>query len=106
MIDHYAQLSIILRGVAAIILLNVLMKQLYLYMLHSPSLQRYRRYLILTVVILIAANCFSFFANLFRQPDGNLVTNVRHISQVFNSVGTLLVAIFFYLIYTYREDDK
>lgn len=105
MIDNYTVVSITIRVIAMALLLNVISVQIRLFVSQSDSLKRFRGYLTGTVLLAIAANALTIAANYYRQGDGNLTEDIRHISQIFNACSILATAVFYYLIYNYRDDE-
>lgn len=105
MIDNYTVVSITIRVIAMALLLNVINVQLRLFLSQSDSLKRFRGYLMCTVVLMIAANIFTIASNYYRQSDGSLMEEVRHLSQIFNACSVLAYSVFLYLIYNYREEE-
>lgn len=105
MIDNYTVVSITLRVIAMILFINVVSIQIRLFVTQSDALKRFRAYLTGTVLLAIAANTLTIAANYYRQGDGNLAEDIRHISQIFNACSILATAVFYYLIYNYRDDE-
>lgn len=101
MIDNYTWASIVCRTIALLILLKIFVRQLLLW--RSPASERWvKNVLIMLVVLIIANQSFTITTNFFRNMDGNLRNNVRHLSQAFNGVSALASAIGWYLLY-YRD---
>lgn len=97
MIDNYAIITIIIRAIAIGLLVVVLKRQIEL--IKSPTLLRFKILLMTLVAIILFGNVFSILTNLFRQPDGNLYENVRHISMVWNSISALSSGIILNMLY-------
>lgn len=101
MIDNYAWASIICRTIAFAILVKIFIRQLKLLGLNSG--ERWVKHILIALVVIVIANqSFTIVTNFFRANDGNLMHNVRHLSQVFNAISALASAIGWYLLY-YRD---
>jgi hypothetical protein len=105
MVDNYAYLGVIIRSIAAIVLVLVLVKQIAQFK-NKTSLQGLKRLLLATTLILFVGNLFAIFLNFFRGSDGNLIDSARHIGTIFNSTATLMVSVALYMIYKYRDNGK
>ena len=103
MVDNFSIFGIIVRAAAAVILILVIVMQLRLFSTKS-QLDNFKKLLLDTSAILLVSNIITIILNFFRQEDGNLLEDARHISIIFSSVSMLLVAIVLYLIYKYRID--
>lgn len=101
MVDNYAIYGIIIRSFALVVLILVVRMQIAQFSQKS-ELDGLKKLLLATTSLLIAGNLMAIFVNLLRQSDGNLIEEARHVSTIFNSTATLMVAIALYLIYKYR----
>lgn len=81
----------------------VLRKQISLWRMNDGALKRFKILLMSEVSLLLIANIFAIWVNSHRQADGNLIEDVRHISQIFNGVSNVGMAICLYLVYDYHE---
>lgn len=98
MIDNYAKVSILIRGITAFILILILIKQIKL--LSRNIRDQWIKYVLMTLVMLVLANTlWSLFINFYRGDDGNLVQKARHYSLIFNSMSGLLSAIGWAILY-------
>lgn len=98
MIDSFAWASIILRGFALVILALVVYRQWQLFKIKSS--EPWVKYTLMFLVVLVIANqLFTIGTNFYRGEDGNLLRDIRHISQVFNASSALASAIGWYLLY-------
>lgn len=103
MVDGFSVASIIFRAITIVSLLMVLRKQIRLWGMNDGALKRFKILLMSEVVLLLIANIFAIWVNSHRQADGNLIEDVRHMSQIFNGVSNIGVAVCLYLIYDYHE---
>lgn len=104
MIDNYAIYGIVIRTIAAGVLVAVILMQIQQFKF-SSQLNYLKRLLLATSIVLFFSNAMAIFLNLFRGADGNLVEVARQFGTIINSTVTLLVAIALYLIYKYRIDE-
>ena len=102
MIDSYATVAIVLRAFAAIGFVIVLYKQIKL-LRPITSLQYLKHLLVLLTGTMLFNAILSIYTNVYRQDDGNLIPNARHVSLIFNAVSGLCAAIILLIIY--KEDE-
>lgn len=101
MIDRYARITIIIRMIAVILLTCVLVKQHRTFQTRSLI---WLKVLMMSLVLLVLfGNVFSICLNLFRQSDGNLYTNARHISMIWNSLSAVAMGVILLKIYNDKE---
>ena len=101
MIDPYAQATIIIRTVAVILLTCVLFKQYKTFKTHNLF---WLKVLMMSLVCLVLfGNVLSITLNLFRQSDGNLYQDARHISMIWNSLSAVAMGVILLKIYNDKE---
>lgn len=103
MIDNYTKTAIVLRAITTILLAVVLVKQLKL--LRPVTKVQWVKVILITIVTIMLSNSVLALAlNFFRQEDGNLSPNARHISLVWNAVSGVAAATGYAILY-YRKDN-
>jgi len=103
MIDNYTRTAIFLRAVTTVIFAVVLYKQLKL--LRPVTAVQWVKYLLIVLVCIMLSNAIlSLSLNFFRQEDGNLSQNARHVSLVLNSLSGLTSSLGYAILY-YRKDS-
>ena len=103
MIDNYAKATILLRAVTTVILLAVFTKQIKL--MRPQTKVQWVKVILLTVVAIMLSNAIlALTLNFFRNDDGNLSDNARHISQVWNAISGVAAATGYFILY-FRKDE-
>lgn len=103
MIDNYTRTVIFLRAVTTVIFAIVLYKQLRL--LRPVTAVQWVKYLLIVLVCIMLSNAIlSLSLNFFRQEDGNLSQNARHVSLVLNAIYGLASSLGYAILY-YRKDS-
>lgn len=103
MVDNFSIFSIVLRFMSMVFLLMVLRRQVSEWNKHNGALKRFKILLMALVIVLFVANVFAILVNLFRQADGNLMEDVRHINQIFNGVSSFIISFVLVLLYDYHD---
>lgn len=98
MIDSYAWFSIIGRSAALILMLSVFYRQ-YLLLRVKSDVQGIKYLLMSLVAIVILNHIWTIGTNFYRGEDGNLQTNVRHLSLTFNTISVLASGIGWHILY-------
>lgn len=101
MIDNYAWTSIFLRVVTLTIMVLVGYKQ-FLLLRTKSDVQGIKYLLMFLVAVILFNQMWSLLINFYRGEDGNLMTNVRHLSMIFNATSGLASAIGWHVLY---KDD-
>lgn len=99
--DAYNYFSIACRIIALLLLAYV--AGIQMSELQSRELFKLKQLLLGLIIIIIFGNVLALTINFFRAADGNLLTNVRHISQVFNGIAAVATGTLLTLIYKYKE---
>ena len=102
MVDNYAKAAVFIRSIALIILITVA-KQQHDQLSNKSKVQLIKWLLLALVVVMIFGNVLSILVNLFRQEDGNLLKNARHISTVWNALSVLAAGVLLRWIYNFKE---
>jgi len=102
MVDTYAIISIVIRLVATGFLIKVVFAQ-FKELHRVTRLQWLKKLLIALVMIILIGNLLTISLNLFRNADGNLQTEVRQFSVIFNSLSVLATGIVLTTIYKHKE---
>lgn len=106
-LDTYAKIAMALRVAAVPSLLWVLHRQYkQIKDPQDPDLKGLKYLLFVCVVLILGGNLFSIMLNFFRQNDGNLMQDARHIGMVFNGVAILSTGVVLSLIYDYKGGNK
>lgn len=98
MVDSYAWFSIIGLTIALIIMINVFYRQ-YLLTKTKSNVQSIKYVLMFLVAIILFNHAWSIITNFYRGEDGNLETNVRHLSDLFNTISALATAVGWRILY-------
>jgi len=101
MLDTVAWVTIVIRSIALLVMLNVGHKQFKLLKTKS-DVQYIKHLLIFLVLVIIFNHAWSLWANFFRTSDGNLRDDIRHLSMIFNATSGLASAIGWHVLY---KDD-
>lgn len=101
MIDIYAWISILLRGIAEVIFVYIFFQQLSVVR-NDNDYKRLQILLLIALFMLALGNGFSLFLNFHRQPDGNLQETARQAGMLLNGFATLGTAVALYLINKFK----
>jgi len=103
MIDNYTKAAIAMRAITLVVLLVVGYKQVQL-MRPVTTIQWVKVIMLLLVAFMLGNAILSLIVNFFRQTDGNLRPNVRHVSLIFNSGVGLASALALAVLY-FKKDE-
>lgn len=101
MIDTYAKATIIIRIIAVILLTCVLVKQHRTF--KTRNLLWLKVLMMALVSLVLFGNVLSITLNIFRQSDGNLYQNARHVSMIWNALSAVAMGVILNKIYSDKE---
>lgn len=102
MIDNYAWVAIFIRSITLVIAFFVIRRIWYLTKRRTRD--QWIKYIFAFLIAVVTFNaCFSLVINAFRESDGNLARDIRHMSLIFTSSSGLASIIGWYVLL--RKDE-